>query len=170
MAIVYAGFVMEILLENARELCATFMRYYWYRLADAMIPAGTAILMVALVSRTKAHHKLGNLFKYAPLLLSACLIIFQAERALTHRVKHPRPDADEQTLTLTGFPERDAKIYQDWRDACQWAKQKLLQIPIFLTPRKQQTFQVVRTSSRSGQLERYSTRCASSGGMEAKDE
>jgi hypothetical protein len=109
-------------------LTAAVLRYYWFRMGDALLPAG-----VSLVGLAFAHY----LLRLNPLMgrfwLGFALAIgslFMAGAGI-ERVFPQLPRGD-----------RPGKVanYEDWRAACQWVAEHTPSDARFLTPRMAQTF------------------------------
>jgi hypothetical protein len=131
------GTVIDLLLPRG-ELEAGLLRFYWFRLSDAMVPLLVSLLLVQLASQFSRHSA-----RMAQVVLGCCLLVVlvNALGTLGQRILDPRPDADRMTLPgNNGTPERRNQVYWEWRNACDWIRQNTDPDAVFLTPREQQTF------------------------------
>ena len=130
------GLIIGLMISWNPDLAAKLLRYYWFRLADAMIPLFFACLVINLY-RNGNRRVVG--FAYALTLL--CGIGIATQAILRNHSRIP-PAASSRIL---GF-DRDAssieqqEAYKDWVAVCNWSRRSSHVEEIFLTPRHQQTF------------------------------
>jgi hypothetical protein len=111
------------------RLAAAILRYYWFRLADVMLPLAVALTVTrVLFSSFPAENpdlRAGRWLLLGVLVLH--LVSYGYER-----VRSPLPRADENRL----------EDYAAWRDVCQWiaGNEQIPPDARFLTPRMAQTF------------------------------
>lgn len=111
------------------HLAARLLRFYWFRLADVMLPLGAALAAVRFVSNRLQRRQRGAQWVVAAAVAVALLHTGGYAGARLFPTV-PRADAGR----VYDFPA--------WRDVCQWIGQSG-QIPPqarFLTPRMAQTF------------------------------
>ncbi|HEY4311485.1 MAG TPA: DUF6798 domain-containing protein [Pirellulales bacterium] len=109
------------------DAVAGLLRFYWFRTADALVPLGVALWIVAIASRFLPH--IGGRVASSVLLLAASAWLLQPQIAA--RLSPPIPRADKPGKVANHF---------DWRDACQWVAAHTPADARFLTPRTAQTF------------------------------
>ena len=90
------------------ELVAGLLRFYWFRLADALVPLGVALWIVGLAARF-SEHRPG--WRWAAWLAFLAFAGWQLAPQLSSRFVAEVPRADK--------PGKVAN-YADWRDACTW--------------------------------------------------
>lgn len=137
-AVLAIGLEMLTAKLDRPDLAAKLLRYYWFRLADVMIPAGLALSIGALIERLR--HRYYDTFAVAITLFSL-LVVFQMVWMNYQVWRSGRPQADR--LTLTSFENADRynrKVYRDWVDVCCWIRETTEPEARFLTPRRQSTF------------------------------
>ena len=121
-----------------RDLAHALLRFYWFRLSDAMVPAAAAVLAAMIaVDLAKTKPRIGNGLVAGLCLLAAVGLGIEYWKLQTDI----RPKADAQTLpTFEGNPEKTERVYRDWRAVCSWVRENTPEDALFLTPRRQQTF------------------------------
>jgi hypothetical protein len=136
--IALAGVVIDQSLLLHLDLAARLLRFYWYRLADAMLPAGAALAMVVGLSTLSQRRP-----RLAQVLLVLAMLAAVANLGCTHLRRWPdrRPRADVLMLpSYPDSPQRTREIYRDWLAACRWIEESSAPDARFITPRMQQTF------------------------------
>lgn len=127
LAIATVGIVLGLLGEVDRAWAATLLRYYWFRLADAAVPLGGALLFAQLVWRLwEIRSRLaGWLGPWAAVIVALHVASYPVDRAWT------RPPRGDKALH-----------HPEWGEACQWIAQSGAIPPdaVFLTPKESQTF------------------------------
>jgi len=128
-----------IIAPTARDqllaLGASLAKYYWYRLSDAMLPAGAAIALVAFVRSLETRRRLAGQLASAALILAAGANLVYTNYA---RRSDLRPRADVQMWE--DHESRTYETYEDWRHVCRWIDANTASDAKFLTPYAQQTF------------------------------
>ena len=120
------GLAIDQLTPYEPELTARLLRYYWFRLADVMVPLGVALLFVRLLCEWRTARPIGfAVGAGAAILLSAGHLGEMTWR----RHEQPWPPADAQIANLAA-----------WREVCQWAASETPPDAVFLVPRLAQTF------------------------------
>jgi hypothetical protein len=136
--IALAGVAIDQSLLLHLDLAARLLRFYWYRLADAMLPAGAALSMVAGL-QVLAHRRP----RLAQWLLVVAMVAAATNLGITffQRWNDMRPRADAVMLpSPAGQPGKTREIYEDWRATCRWIAEHTPPRARFITPRMQQTF------------------------------
>ena len=136
-AIALAGIVIDQSLRDYSELAAALLRYYWFRLNDVLLPAGTALALVALFqSWQSARPKLaGWATVVTSVAVGASLIVGNLERRTDLR-----PGADRQSLPTWDDARETRQAYEAWCRVCWWISEHTAPDVRFITPRAQQTF------------------------------
>jgi hypothetical protein len=111
-----------------QDLAAGLLRYYWFRLADVLLPLGVATAVTAVVYRLRESR--AGWRAALPLALGAVACLMLAPQIAT-RFAPSVPRADKR-----GKVEN----HDDWRDACEWVAENTPPDARFLTPRTAQTF------------------------------
>lgn len=128
-AIAIAGFAISFLFASYPATVAALLRFYWFRLSDAMLPLGVALVGITTMTVGRV------------LLARTCLIA-----ALGFAAWHLGPmfRVHAQAIAGTEIPRADGpgKVwnYDDWRSACAWIAENTPREALFLTPRSSQTF------------------------------
>ncbi len=111
------------------EKAPMLLRFYWFRLADVMLPAGVAIAAVGLMGASGPAHAAGT--RTYCLIVGGVVALHLASCCyLRVTVRVPRAD------------ENQVEDYLAWRDLCRFVRESG-QIPAgsrFLTPRTSYTF------------------------------
>jgi hypothetical protein len=128
LAIAAAGIVLALATANRPEFAAAALRFYWFRLADAFLPLGVAIMSVW------RWEMLPEARQSTARVLLAVLIGLAAYHVLDYGVLriwtgHPRSEKSERI-----------ESHADWLDACRWVADNTHQRALFITPRLAQTF------------------------------
>jgi len=138
MLISAAGLLVTLLLPHPSETAASLLRFYWYRLADALLPLGLIFTVVRVMQQWSLA--VPRLATYAVSLLIAGASCYVALDYLQRRAD-PRPAADRQSLPRArAGMKKTHQIYLDWVDVCRWIRTETPADAIFVTPRRQQTF------------------------------
>jgi hypothetical protein len=132
------------LMYASDELRAKLLRYYWYRLGDAIAPLTLALLLIRLAAGNEAASDDAKPVDDMPraclligLLIAATWNIIDVQRdraALGVPVSEERLDIGKNAVVSL------LQRHDDWMACCQWIEQHTEQDAIFLTPRTQQTF------------------------------
>ena len=111
-----------------RELAASLLRYYWFRLSDVFVPMGLALELVGLAY---AQRNIRTWLSQCILLGAAMVIGIYLTMQLIARDEQARPRANRADRVAND---------DDWRDACEWIRENTPAGAQFLTPRMPQTF------------------------------
>ena len=114
------GLLLWLVTSHRPPLAATLLQYYWFRLADAMVPAGLAISLLLVVAKIRGPR---------PAWARALLVVIALLGALhvAQRVMRIR-DADT--------PRSDWALAHPtaWRDVCDWVAGHTPVESRFITP------------------------------------
>ncbi len=133
-----AGIAIDQSLLYRLDIAAALLKYYWYRLSDVFLPAGTAMAIGLLVDRWWIERP-----RTASWLLIALMLITGTYLGWTNyeRRRDFRPGADLQMLpSWPDDPARTQRKYEDWRRVCDWIAANTPPESLFITPRNQQSF------------------------------
>ncbi|MCC9598970.1 hypothetical protein LOC67_00250 [Stieleria sp. JC731] len=136
------GLLVGMLPPFAPDLAAKLLRYYWFRLGDAIVPLVIAIMLVDAARGTSWPPELqkGLRLVAAGALLIGTLVVGESSLArlslglpgsASHRLLGLEPNAPVH---------RQQKSFHDWVAVCRWARTSTPIDEVFLTPRHQQTF------------------------------
>lgn len=135
MLIALAGIAIDQLTIDHPDLSAKLLRYYWFRLSDAMLPLGASFLAIQAILRLQETRPAVASAAFVAVML---LVVENVGDIFLRRRHDPRPASIVQS-TGGGADERMRK-YQEWLNVCLWIKEHTSENEIFLTPRYQQTF------------------------------
>lgn len=142
-------------IEEYESFTAPLLRYYWFRLSDAMLPIGTSLTLCAAIARAQiTKPKQANWFLIAAMLVVglnlADVCYMRAIRRVPGAVLQPRPTYDSHTDSSLDRdrvePDSDLPTpnlqewLEEWKAVCEWAAESTPGDARFLTPRSQQTF------------------------------
>lgn len=123
-----AGVLLALGLQRQPELAAAAMRFYWFRLADALLPLGVSLAAIGWLAVLMADRP-----RTGRWLLAGLVIVMAAGLAeyLPARLSPGVPRADGPGKVIN-----DA----DWRAACEFVAHHTRPDARCLTPRNNQTF------------------------------
>jgi len=132
------GVLITLLLPQPSDRAASLLRFYWFRLADALLPVGFVFTVLRVIQQWAVAKP--RFAAYAISLLIAAASFYVASDYLQRSVD-ARPAADRQSLPRArAGMEKTLRIYQDWVCVCRWIRKETPADAIFVTPRRQQTF------------------------------
>ncbi len=123
------GAMLSLLEWINMPVAASVLRYYWFRLADVMVPVAFAVggTMLAVGSPVKENWRLK-----VPVFLAIFLTSFHLAGCIWQRFSPGIPRGDQDRVA----------DYEAWRDVCRWIETSpaIPRDSRFLTPRMAQTF------------------------------
>jgi hypothetical protein len=141
MSLAVVSFLLAWLAAVTPLTAAAFLRFYWSRLSDVVVPLGTVLvglqfLLVPnhreVLSRRSVHWMLAGL-----IALSAYDLWNQVRHLpwLPESLGRVTPRGER----FTGFPDKSA-AYDDWRGMCRWITENTPPDAVFITPVRSSTF------------------------------
>lgn len=130
------GLFVGALPAFAPELAAKLLRFYWFRLSDAVVPLMLAILVTRWMLES---HRLRQSFGFAVLFVAIGLVGYSTWDRM--RIGVP-PSVSNRLLGWDAGADaiQQRQVFADWLRVCEWAKLSTPENEVFLTPRHQQTF------------------------------
>ncbi|MBC8351824.1 MAG: hypothetical protein H8E66_07530 [Planctomycetes bacterium] len=137
MTIAGIGILIDQATMYDEALSAKLMRYYWFRLSDAMVPIGVALLLAQAIQKLKLSRPAA-----AQWALAGCiaLVTLNATDIFARRRFDPKPTSIIQAQPREIKRDQSDRCYQDWLATCDWIATHTPKDEIILTPRSQQTF------------------------------
>lgn len=127
-AIAAVGGAISLAADGWPSIVAALLRFYWFRLSDALVPLGAALAVSAALARANfALPTRRTRFVWGCLAIVGAGVAWQ----LLAVVRAPFPRAD----ALNKVADHEA-----WREACRWIQKNTPADAIVLTPRTAQTF------------------------------
>ncbi len=138
MGIAVIGLAIGAIAHLAPDLAAKLLRYYWFRLSDAMVGLWFAVLVAGCLHFPEVS-RLWRWIGRTGLLVALVIVVNSSYERM--RVGVP-PSASSSMLgwDLQATPEEQRRVYRDWVAVCNWARFATKKDELFLTPRHQQTF------------------------------
>ena len=130
------GLLLGFLPHYAPDLAAKLLRYYWFRLADAMVPLMVAVLVVRMVLDQRHQIRVVGIVG----LLLAVMLCGSSVWRSANRAVPPSVSNDLLGFEAGASAEVQQKVYRDWLNVCRWVRSSSGEQEVFLTPRNQQTF------------------------------
>lgn len=137
MTISLIGAVIDAVSFIDADFAARWLRYYFFRIGDVVLPLGASMLVIA--GMHGAQERNGRLLTGYWLASGAAILVGLAT-ATHYRSLDGRPGADRQSLPVGNSRQSMLDIYHDWLDVCRWVRESTRHDAIFVTPRYQQTF------------------------------
>ncbi|MCO8122084.1 hypothetical protein NHH03_10070 [Stieleria sp. TO1_6] len=136
------GLIVGLLPPHAPDLAAKLLRYYWFRLSDAVVPLVLALWICQALRTGGNDAQPWPAQRWAAalvLLLSVGLFVASAYQrnhlqipvSTSHHMLGVHPDADAA---------KQRQSHADWIAVCDWIKLATPPEEVLLTPRHQQTF------------------------------
>lgn len=127
-AIAAAGFLLSIFAWWQPAWAAGRLRFYWFRLADVMVPLSVALFSIAILAEWRRQSHPWFTVGVAAAILAAT---FHLGGTVQYRLEYLTPRAD-WTLPRVNL--------DDWREIADWANRETPPGTVFLVPRLSQTF------------------------------
>ena len=128
-----SGFVISLCEPIAPYLVYSFLRFYWFRLADGLVPLGLCVLLTHFLFLTQSI-RLGELLhSRRGGLIALILCLFGYDSVLQSR---------HWPLLTDAFHPRSDKLVESvsWNEVCQWVQEETPPVACFLTPRGAASF------------------------------
>lgn len=138
--IAFAGLGIGTLADKSPDLAAKLLRYYWFRLTDAVVPLVLAFFVASMLFQPGTlKWKTSRLASASLLALAVVFFVLAASESLrlgippstSYRMFGFRPDAAAAEQQQT---------HADWVSVCQWINVATPENELLLTPRHQQSF------------------------------
>jgi hypothetical protein len=140
------GIVIDQSLLWQRELAAKLLKYYWFRLEDAVVPVATGLMIAR--QAVEAYRRRPAVGAWLLLIAIAVAGLNLAEvRYQRSQLRLPGSFLQPKPMALS--PDRAAApanelspqaVFRYWLDATKWISENTPKDARFLTPRRQQTF------------------------------
>ncbi len=133
-----AGMIIFLATQQNPPLAAGLLKFYFFRLSDALAPLATVLTLGALlVGWETGRPGMHSLTLTAAMLLAAAGVGLR----FADRRQDFRPGADRQSLSRRTHAEYAPEaIWNSWRRLGEWVQENTPSDARFLTPRAQQTF------------------------------
>lgn len=129
LAIALVGAILGLVFEGDEAAAAQWLRFYWFRMSDSLLPLGVALSVVAVAApaiRWKPPNRRALWLAMIAALSAWHLVsLWQSQRQATA----PRADRADKVAN-----------YRDWNDVCEWVRDHTPVGARCLTPRLAQTF------------------------------
>ena len=132
-AICLVGIVIDLSLSPSIR-GALLLRYYWYRLADVMVPLGLCLSGFYFLVHLPAP-MLRRLF----LALTSAGVMWLCGQTMIQNWSRPLPGAFFQLRKFVKDEDRLQEEYQQWQELCLWMQENTPTDARVLAPRGQQT-------------------------------
>ncbi|MDH3717613.1 MAG: hypothetical protein OES79_05770 [Planctomycetota bacterium] len=130
LAIAGVGLAISVLWRHDPYAMARLLRYYWFRLADVILPVGAALAVTAYVTQLRStRRRLGNLVTTLVLLVAVWHV---GDTVYRHRANQI-PLADRKYT-------KTARRLADWRAVCDHIRVTTPPRAVFLVPHRSHTF------------------------------
>jgi hypothetical protein len=137
MLLAVIGFAVACLAVTTRDsqmgnFACNVLRYYWFRMADIMVPLGVALVGLQYVATGLARHRVRQRWWLAVLV---AVSVFDLAKQTAHLPAPLNPYAS----VVPARPD-ERMVYEDWLAVCRWAAENTPPGTLFLTPRSSVTF------------------------------
>lgn len=110
------------------QSAARLLRFYWFRLADVLVPVGLAMNLGLLITHRKTFRK--RSIRNLPLVFAILLIAVGVSDRVVNRWTAQQPPGHRDNYSS----------YEDWRATCDWIRENTPTEARFLTPQRLTTF------------------------------
>jgi hypothetical protein len=129
----FAGFVMSLSESLAPSFVYGMLRFYWFRLADGLLPLGLCVLLTQFIFSVQVFGSRVQQTLRQTFLVAVVLAFFAYDSVI--QSKH------WPLLTDDCISRSDKLIDADsWVDVCQWIQEETSPTDCFLTPRGASSF------------------------------
>jgi hypothetical protein len=130
------GLIAGLLPQLAPDLAAKLLRFYWFRLTDAIVPLLFALFVAKMLFEPGRSIKV-----VAVALLSLAISLDLHSSYRRSRLGVP-PSVSNDVLgrDVGADPAIQQRVFRDWLAVCRWARASSSTDEVFLTPRHQQSF------------------------------
>jgi hypothetical protein len=130
------GLIIGLIPSVAPDVAAKLLRFYWFRLTDAVVPLTLGLLVAKMLyDGSKSAGVIGGSLLVVAITLTAISSYHRARLAVPPSVSNDLLGRD------IGAPvEVQQQVFRDWLAVCRWARLSSQEDAVFLTPRHQQTF------------------------------
>jgi len=130
-----AGFIITLAEPLAPGVSLELLRFYWFRLADVLVPLALAVAAALVVADDTILSTLLPRTAWAPSLVRAGILCLLAAELAVQSSHWPLPGRAHLV------PRADAKVNGPaWADACAWVRDHVPADACFLTPRGAASF------------------------------
>lgn len=134
-SIALVGLFIGLLPQVAPDLAAELLRYYWFRLTDAVVPLMAGLLVAQLIADSTTKRRWTGIA-----IATLATLLIAGSSYQRSRLGIP-PSASNRLVGLPEKPvEEQRQAFADWLAVCRWARASTPSEEVFLTPRHQQTF------------------------------
>ena len=130
LGIAVIGWGINLFIEIAPDAAASLLRYYWFRLADIMLPLGVALLFIryadGLCRSTVSSHRLRGVLLLGLVILASGMTLYSS---LGKFSKPMRP------RSCSG-----ASRGETWQELCRFARENTEKDALFVVPYTTRTF------------------------------
>lgn len=138
LAIAVLGLAVGTMPVIAPDLAAKLLRYYWFRMTDAVVPLALALAWVQLPS---AGVRSAFWIGFRVIVIAAALWVLSIETiASTRMTVLTESKRVASAIGMNTHSGNRQRVVSDWVAVCDWVDRTLPQDEILLTPRNQQTF------------------------------
>ncbi len=137
MLIAAMGFLVGALPVVAPEIAAGLLRFYWFRMTDAVVPLALGLAWARVPRDVQIDS--GSSWRW---LLGVSALALNIALAIDTVSMSTKTDSSE-VVSVIGMAANDnnrGQVASDWIAACRWIDHTLPQYEVLLSPRNQQTF------------------------------
>lgn len=132
------GLAIGLIAPYSPDLAAKLLRYYWFRMTDAIVPLTLGLLMMRWITATEAvqsHRAVG-----VAVLVIAIGLISHSGYSRARLGVPPSASNDLLGWDVGASVKVQRAVFADWLAVCTWVREATPADEVFLTPRHQQTF------------------------------
>ena len=134
--IAFVGILLGFASMLQPDWATSLLRFYWFRLSDAMVPIATALALVAFVREQKLHRP--RLTAGLSLVATGAAVMSLSQIGWG-TCRDPRPPAIVQSAPRGESQAFSEQRYREWRRICSWIVQNTEPDSVVLAPRYQQS-------------------------------